>query len=573
MPSFGNFGGRLTGAAGAAYNAFRIFYSNPSLEQTLQAYRSRHDYYLLLWRYYNNAIWDRAEANWSVYASRKNLYRNTRSIYNPVRRLVDFYASQIYPGVLSEDGEELPEGVPLAIPFADDTDPLIKSGISQLWQWSNWQSKKAVIVKWAAAIGSVLIEVEDDVEKGKVYLKPVWPGLVVDLNLDHSGNIKQYVIEYPIQDEKDSGIRGGMGNTNFVETHIFRKEVDEISFRYYRDGEPWDWEGNGAVVENPYGFVPAVWINHIDVGSSHGQPAFQGSYTKLDEINAKASQINDYIGRVIASPNIITSGASGGLSNMSKNTTKRGNTDDFTDAGSDTESMLFLTAPQGTDVKFLTGNLNIADAYLPIDRMLAEIEADNPEITFWSKLREMSQVTGPGAQALVGDVIALVQEAAASYDRGCTSLFQMALAIAGYRANAGDWGDTDMGGMTAQRKKFLPFSLDSYAAGDLDFTIQPRTLLKTTKLQDAQEKLAFWTGVKAATDAGAPLISVLQADGWAEEQIADFQAQRDVEDAASTEKIAKAQALFQAASPESPLLLPGKAPASQGDNTNPGVSQ
>jgi len=43
--------------------------------------------------------------------------------------------------------------------------------------------------------------------------------------------------------------------------HELERERDEA-----RDGDPFDY-GEGAAYPNPYGFVPAVWVKHTDIGS------------------------------------------------------------------------------------------------------------------------------------------------------------------------------------------------------------------------------------------------------------------------------------------------------------------
>src|SRR5207249_9582643 len=73
-----------------------------------------------------------------------------------------------------------------------------------------------------------------------------------------------------------------------LKSYLYCKEVDANSFRYYRDQEPYDY-GYGAIIENPYGFVPAVWIKHMDVGGDHGSPAIAGSFGKIDR---KSTRLN-----------------------------------------------------------------------------------------------------------------------------------------------------------------------------------------------------------------------------------------------------------------------------------------
>jgi hypothetical protein len=90
----------------------------------------------------------------------------------------------------------------------------------------------------------------------------------------------------------------------------------------------------------------------------------------------------------------------------------------------------------------------------------------------------MSQVTGPAAARLMGDVGGNVWEAAANYDAASIKLFQMAVAISGWRVQNGDWGTP-----SRQQEKFRPFNLESYQRGDLDLSITVRPLIPVTALE------------------------------------------------------------------------------------------
>src|SRR5437899_479128 len=509
------FMGQVWNAAQAGWVAARRAYDEPGLSGQYRSYYRRMSEYDLLWSYYNSSAFDKAarflnsQASgtygpflWDRYKANYNLYRNIRLIYNPTTRLVNFYAGQIYPGILSEDGSKLPDGVPLAIPFSEDTSPQLKTAIAQLWTWSNWQQKKAVEVRYGAALGSVLVEVSDDWERGKVCLEVVWPGHVCDLNLDSAGNIKSYAIEYYTYEDNAGQYR-------------YKKMVDQDYFKYFKNDEPFDY-GEGAVTENPYGFVPAVWIKHSDMGGDHGAPVISGSMGKMDELNNLASHVHDQIHRVIGSPVMISTSTAIGKNIFDRE--KRGPTSDFAEPAADQEGLFMLRGPADAKVSSLAGNLNLADAFTHMQQILTEIEGDHPELSFYRELRTMSQVTGPGANRMMGDVETRMVEAQAAYDQQNISLFRMAVAVAGFRVSSGVWGP-----LNDQQKKFLPFNLDSYARGDLEIAIMPRPLLTSTKLERAQENLAVWTGVAAAVKAGVPLDLVLVEEGWTDEEIAKLQ--------------------------------------------------
>jgi hypothetical protein len=503
---------RAVTAIGAAYNTFKLVYSNPAVEQARAGFESRSGYYDLLLSYYNNDVFNMLQKHWGKYREDYGLYRNTRSIYNPTRRLCDFYAAQVYPGSLPKDGENLPEGVKSAIPFSSDTDKRLKKAVAQFWTWSNFASLKTTHVRQGAILGSQLAELIDDVAGGKVYVHYVWPGFVVDLKLDNRGNVKRYVLEYRVEEETPIVGLGGQGSST-SKSYLYRKEVDEFQETIYHDNKV------VSQIELPYGFCNAVWYKHSDIGGVHGQPQISGSLVKLNELNSRASQLNDQIGKVVANPMMITSQYPQQLQKLFGNT-KRGATDDLDGNGqggnSNSESQQYFTGPADADIKKMVGDLDIPGALSVIDKMYSEIEADNPEITFWSKLREMSTLTGPAAERLSGDVIGKVTEAQGLYDQANIRLFQMAVAIGGFRANEGRQGWANP---TDAQKKFKPFGLDSYERGKLDMDIMPRPLVPPTAMERSSERVQYWTGLTAEKGFGIPEEIILEDEGWTPERI------------------------------------------------------
>ncbi len=520
-------------AARAAIAAFR----QPQESSAAVDVRSRLNLY---WSYYENSNFDNV-ALWASYRENYTLYRNIRSIYNPTRRLVNFYVAQVYPGVLSEDAGKLPDGVAIAIPFSEDTDDKLKSAVAQFWQWSNWQSGNKLMVRYGGATGSVLVEVVDNVERGKVTTAVRWPGLLADrakddgpsLILDDVGNVKFYALEYQATDEAG-------------ETYTYRKEVGQEAITEYKDDSVTSEE------PNPYGFVPAVWAKHIDEGwgvdgeGLYGAPAISGSIGKIDELNGLASHTHDHVDLLIDSPGIIASDGGVGKIGEQASTIKslRGASQDEFATSAATSSLrtlrrLLLKAPKGTSWEPLTGNLEPNQVVELMDHVLSEIESDFPELSMYQELREMSEVTGPGAARMMGDVYSRVLEVSSNYDTQLIKLFQMAAAIGGfrYRENREGWRLR-----TEAQAKFAPFDLDSYARGDLNMAIMPRPLIPMT-----EDDTILLTGKRLDNAKKAQGIfnddKVLELAGVSDEdERAEILAQREKEKQASIEDAAKTAA-------------------------------
>src|SRR5690349_21379990 len=172
-----NLWGRFSMATIAAASAFQRVWSNPAGMTARNQFEAQVATYEYRWHLYENSIFDDITL-WQRYRARYGLYRYIRPLYNPTRRLVDFYTGAVYPGVLAIDAKRLPDGTALAIPLAEDIDEGLRNAIGQLWQWSNWQTGKNLYVRYGAALGDVGVEVVDEVDRGKVTFNVVWPGIV-----------------------------------------------------------------------------------------------------------------------------------------------------------------------------------------------------------------------------------------------------------------------------------------------------------------------------------------------------------------------------------------------------------
>jgi hypothetical protein len=487
-----------TSAAVAAWQ--RAYNGYGTTQAEITTYAPQYQY---LWHWYKSSVYEDL-AQWSQYKGTNRLYRYTRNLYNPVNRLVEFYVSAIYPGRLAMDSSTAPGGQRLAVPFAPDTPDDLRAAIGQFWQWSNWQANMALMVRFGAAMGDALVEIDDAAERGKVLAVVHRPWLLSDLDCDAQGNVQGYALQYEARD-----LEG--------ETYLYRKEVTRETIRTLKNGDAYDYEndvagGELAETDNPYGFVPAVWIKHRDEGDDYGAPAIH-NLSKLDELNSTASHLHDRLHVKLAAPILV---AGDGDIGRLFDTPKQDNSSVVERArakaakgAADGESLNLLHGPTGATVN--TVNMELDDALPYMADLMAEIERDHPELSMWATLRGMSSVTGPAAERLMGDVGGLVAQAQAQYDQQSIKLFQMAVAIGGWRANSGAWGPA----LTAQQALFKPFDLDSYAGGQLDFTILPRPLIPAMRGENLASQAA---AIAALTNAGADLYSAAKVAGLSEEE-------------------------------------------------------
>lgn len=476
----------------------RAVYPHPARVEAVLA-PDRFSIYEQLWQFYSNTAFDEV-GEWARYKLKYNLYRYTRGVFNPVARIVDFYAENIYPGVLSEN-DDLPNGVQSAIPLDPTAPKEIRSAIAQLWDWSNWGDSQSVMVTYGALTGNCLVEVIDDIFTGKVYFQPHWSGHVREISLDIVGNVTGYVLEYDVVDRM-RGIK-----------YKYGKEVLPGIVRVYIDGK---LEGETF---NPYPFVPAIWARHINLGSDFGVPAVKSGMPTIDELNSVVSHTSDHIHKQINSPRIL----------WTDMTVKPlfGSDKPIEEAEFDTrKDLMLLKGAKDGKTETLVGNLDPATIIPIVDKLLQEIERNYPEITFYEKLRDQNIVTSVGAKALMGDVAKKIARPAANYDLASNRLFQMALAISGWRASSGAWGNSS--NLSSSQRKFLGFGFDTYTAGELAVRIMPRTLVPETTREAADEIEIRARAIAQVADV-LPQEEKLRLLGYREDQIPEIMRKAEAE--------------------------------------------
>lgn len=443
-----------------------------------QPYQNRADYYTLQEHYYANQVYERADAQWAAIKAYYGLPRNLRPIINPAKRAVDWWPGHVYPGAWTMDGLATSNGVPNLIPYDPDTPEELRLAIQQALTWGNWGSDGLVYVRTGAMLGDVFVEIQNDLERRKIYPRLIHPKYVVDLEWDGAGNLTAYRLAIP---QWDPDARRG---------YVWGKRVDKASITTYYDDKERGYDDQPATVPNPWGFVPAVWVQHRNVGGQHGSPAIDGLHAKIDEANGVVSNINDYLMRFMRQKKIVATGSWQSLQKaLSDPPAKRGATHDFANPNADRESQGLLPAPADTTVHSLLENLGLGESDSHIVRLIAEIEKDLPEITLSDKLMAMSQVTAPGAIPLVQDVQGKYRESERNYDAGLIKLGQMCVSMGGALARSGAWGPR--GQLTRGQAKFLPFDLASFDRGDLDWAITPRDLIPKSFQQKAMEAAAM----------------------------------------------------------------------------------
>lgn len=453
-------GARLMGAITGAIGGWRMAGLRPEeLNETQRRYVDA-------WEWYSGQRFaDLTDKRYRALRNDPRIYNETRLLWKHHEAVGDFYAGVVYSGALSTDGAELSDGTKGAIPIepqtgSDERNGLLLEALSSLWAGWNWQQYMSLRPLYGAVLGDVLTEIVDDTDRRFVYPSHIWPGYVTEIELDHVGNVRQYTLEYPVDEKQDNG---------HIERYLFRKEVTPEEFRYYRDDVPYDAFGEGSVVVNPYGFVPAIWDRHRigAPGSVRGRSATDGTRQALTEFNSILAQAMDYQAKAFHLPPMIATDrpASGNVS---------------VETQADRESEDYIPVPG--DSTLLQTQIDIGKTLEILKDLREGILSENPEASFYQQMREMQQVTAPGAERLMGDVKNRVDMARAGYDAQSVKLFQMSIAIAGMRVTSGDW-TRDGARLNRRQQVFANFDLESYSRGELDMAILPRPIVMPTEAE------------------------------------------------------------------------------------------
>lgn len=477
----------------AAWNAFR----DPEGRTRDMTREQRLDLYSTGWAYYRQYQFSKRNGeDWSYYLAARELYKHTRLIYNPVPPIVDFYVDNIWQSAADEDNEAL------VTPLTDKAEDEIVNVVAQLDQWGNFLSEGQKIKRYAAAAGNVLVEGIDDAERQKILHKIVWPGFVKEIELNATGDVQRYVLEYEVTERSGDKYR-------------YTKIVDKEAFRYFRDDKPFVPQGKTAAVEpNPYGFVFAVWIRHTDDGGDYGLPACH-SLDKVDNVNSLASHLDDYVHKSIESPKII--GAAGEVLPLI-GATYNANTKQLIPADTRLNFVAFKadSTKGAVSVHDLSGLLKLAEAHPHLKMQLESFNDDYPELQAAAIIRENSQLSGAALERMLTPAQNRLDAAQAAYNQQWIKFRQMGAAVGGMRLRNG-WQ-----GRTKQMQAFAPFDLNSYESGDLDFQLKRSVLVTETETE--REELLTLKAARAVTLAGmVKPAEQLSVAGYPDDKITEVQ--------------------------------------------------
>lgn len=440
-------------------------------DQVGQTFTPTPERYALAESYYANEAYSTRGLS-GVVKGAEGLPRDLRPVFSLVKPAVDWWGDSIFGGEFTADGNPTSDGVPNRIPYDSSTPDELRLAVQQSFAWGNWASEILTYVHFGVLLGDVFIEIEVDYERRKVYPVLWHPRHITDLEWNRSGDVTMYQIEVDRYDDKTK--------------YVWGKRYTRDTITTLKDGKPFSYvDGEPAERPNPWQFVPGVWVMHKNVGGQHGAGIIDTLWPILDGAQGAGGAIYDYIQKFVKQHVLIETTDTSGAKRTTDASVKRGPTSDFTDVNADRESTTVRFVPPGTKVHRIIENIGLGDAEPHMQRLMTNIDINLPELSIERKLAESTQLTGPGAMRIVAPLQRRVNDSFGNYGGGIVTAGQMCVSIMGELVNTIWRADQDR-----NMQKFRPFSLKSYAAGDLDFSLRTPRLVRTTMLELATEAAA-----------------------------------------------------------------------------------
>lgn len=375
--------------------------------------------YRLLWAYYqNNGLYETLadEVSRVSSASAKDL----RAIRNPANRVVEFYATKIWPGELDK-----------ALVIETDNDSIIDP-LQQVWTWSNWASRKQRFIRWFATLGEGFIKTVSTADQKRVYHQVLDPTWVTDFDTDERGYLTWLRLDYAAERRKEDGSK-----ETYTHTEVWDKAIQAAQYWDHKKalgtnlkqlGDPSEvWEFSQAQID----FIPIVYAPFRDIGGDNerGNGAFTYALDKIDEANRLASMLHARLFRY-GKPDKALVGVGSDASGrplpppiLQK--------DDGTKIDSNTYDMgdeKLYRLPSGWTIENLIPNLPWDSALAILNAHLAELEHDLPELVYW-RIGESSDLSGKAIRMMLTGAIDRAVEVRGNAEAILQRADEMALTI------------------------------------------------------------------------------------------------------------------------------------------------
>lgn len=477
----------MTLLAPSAYKSFAGYLSAAVVANTPPDSAFWRQFYKALRAYYQmNGLYEALNDGLTQFTAHKSAL----PLRNPAYRVVEFYAAKLWPGAL-----------PDALPILAENEAIIEP-IEQIWQWSNWGSRKQRAARWFALFGDLFIKTPTRTDSAGrvtgVYLQVLDPQWVTEFALDERGFLTFIRIDTP-RTRQEREATGRWGTVSDVLTETWSKEEQvmrqwnhrgDIDISLARLGEA------GAVVpfsEMGIDFIPIVYQPLRDADDGRGNGCFTPTLDKIDEASRMATRLHqllfrynradkalegqgqDNLGRPLPPPSVNGIAVSGANANEIE-----------------IEGEKMWQIPSGWRLTHLVAPIDYASHLAALNAMMSELEQDLPELAYY-RLREQGNLSGRAVRFLLSDAVDRVLEARGNGEAAIARANAMALTIG---AAAGLPTFSDIG---------------TYENGDFDHTFQERPVLPADAVEMAQT-------VQSYVQAGASIFGAARVSGHSEQE-------------------------------------------------------
>jgi len=410
-----------------------------------------------------------------------------KPLRNPAHRAVEFYVSKLWPGPLER-----------ALPIVTKNKKLLDA-IARIWDWSNWASQKQVAARWLSNFGDLFVKVAEKSENNavtRVYLDPIKPKYVTDLDLDERGFITYIRIDVPTEDEMHTEVwskaRGGY--RLFKHNRTIDTPISQL-------GNPTD---SKSFDELGFDFIPIVHAKFQDIGETRGVGCFVHALDKIDEANRQATRLHQILFRYNKPTHAVTANAMDASGKPLPPPTLTG----LNGSSADGDNPKVVTGddevwelPGMSKLEQMVPNVQYDAALNILNAQMDELTDDLPEILYYD-LKDKGELSNVALKTLLGPAIDKVLEARGNAEAALIRADQMALSIAGVHKLNGFEG------------------LGNFENGDLIHTFAERDVIPMSAKEKAET-------IQAETSAGMPLIFSMKQHGFSEEQIKDVMASEE----------------------------------------------
>jgi hypothetical protein len=414
-----------------------------------------------------NALYSKLEkyySNNSLYDTEKQLgnflgewVEDIHGIRTCVNRSVEFYVSQLIPGDLSN--------------VKVNASNAVSNAISQIWNWSNFESQKQLAVRQLALYGNLFWKAASD--GNKVWFEIISPKNVTELEEDKRGYIQKIRIDYTDLDENN--------NCVYV-TEYWEKEGDyfavwQNSFYVEKLEQMGNPVNSGFLSELGIDFIPIVHIKFKDIGKTLGIGCTNHALDKIDEANREASRLVQLLYKwnkpLIA------------ISTKDNTTAKPIEPLKKENLALKDNAVMYLKGD--SQVNSLVPNLDYEAALKILQDMMNELENDLPELKYYSM--KDGNLSGKAIKMILQSSISKAIEARGNLIRGLIRINQICLTLGkvwGIFSSIGSYENGDFN-HTISLPELFPLSIDEISQTLLNLVNSGMSLKSAMRLTNFSE--------------------------------------------------------------------------------------